>query len=81
MSVPTPKPTPPHVFDAMDVISEHLKRAGYVGVYIGDTGGAVFYRDCPLKRTQHLLEQLAEYEAENRRLREERSSQFDWSED
>jgi len=55
-----PQRTPPHVFDAMQLVAKHCASTGYVGVYIGNNGGAVFYRDCPVKRTQDLLSQLAE---------------------
>lgn len=41
-TIKVPKPTPPAVLDAMNTVAAHCAAVGYCGVYIGNTGGAIF---------------------------------------
>jgi hypothetical protein len=54
-----PPHTPQHVIDAMQVVADHCRKVGYVGVYVADTGGASFYHDCPIKERGELLAEIS----------------------
>lgn len=44
----------------MQVVSDHCRKVGYVGVYVAATGGAIFHRECPVKERGELLADLSD---------------------
>lgn len=57
-TIKVPKPTPPAVLDAMNTVAAHCAAVGYCGVYVGNNGGAIFYREDPLEKSDSLYREI-----------------------